>query len=438
MNKVIKIFNYQFYVKELLVVFFGYLLFEGMFFWLLAPDSNILNNYEKLASFLIFGFMVYSINKLRSWERVYVIIFSLFIIKLIFESLFEFNTVFQQLTMFYVLFPVIFALFVKHFNRYYDLDLLEFLARFYITVYIIFMAIYGRGFSFNLSVIEMDDYGQFSGDGRILHSTRIYMMVIPYLYYLHKFVQTYKNKFLVPLLFCSVVILIHQHRSVWSCTIVATLIHMWLSVRINTRTLPRFSNIALNALVVIFIAYFFISSMFPTIIDFFAARFSEIFDPAKEDSTGKFRADQRETYFKLFLQRPLFGWTFEGFEMPNPLVDWWPEKTGQHFHEGYMEVLFYHGIAGFVFKFTLFVYIAIKAFSKKLTENSIILIAFCLSGLLYQLNYVLPTTFWAHLGLCLYYIEKDEDGPQLNYDLEEEQPVLQEDYHPHIEYRRVV
>lgn len=352
--------------------------------------------------------MLYSFFKLKYYEKVYVAIFTLFMIKLIFESLFKFNTVFQQLTMFYVLFPVIFALFVNYINRYYDLDLLEFLAKFYIVTYIIFMVIYGRGFSFSLEGIEMEDYGPFSGDGRIIHSSKIYMMIIPFLWYLHQFISKRKAKFLLPLMLCFVAILIHQHRSVWSCTIVAVLIYVWLSVRVNKNALPKIWSTAINAAVVMLLAYFFISSMFPDMINFFSDRFAEIFDPSKEDSTGKFRADQREVYFNLFLQRPIFGWTYEGFEMPNPLVDWWPEKSGQHFHEGYMEMLFYHGIVGFVFKFSLFIYLAVKAFSKKLTEQTIILLSFCLSGLLYSFNYVLPLIFWGHLGLCLYYLEKDE------------------------------
>ncbi|MDB5208161.1 MAG: hypothetical protein JWR72_3236, partial [Flavisolibacter sp.] len=31
-------------------------------------------------------------------------------------------------------------------------------------------------------------------------------------------------------------------------------------------------------------------------------------------------------------------------------------------------------------------------------------------------NYVLPLIFWAHLGLCLYYIEKDAAGEEENED----------------------
>jgi O-antigen ligase len=389
---------------------------EEMFSWLVIPDSGFVQNYEKSLSILVTILMIYFFTTLKSWEKIYVAVFVAFMGKLVLQSLNEYNSVFQQLTMFYVLFPVIFALFIKHVCRSYELDILEFLAKFYLITYIVFMVWYGRGFSFSLAEIEMNDYGPYSGDGRVLHSSKVYMMVIPFLWYLNKTIQAHKFKDFLILLFCSVVILIHQHRSVWSCAIVALFIYLALMSRANSKTIPKIYRIGVGFILVLLLAYFFLSNLFPEFVDFMSDRFGEIFEPNKEDSTGKFRADQREVYGALFWERPFFGWSFEGFEMSNPLVDWWPEKTGQHFHEGYIEILFYHGFFGFLFKFSLFVYVIIKAFSRKLTDQTMIMIAFCLSGLLYSLNYVLPLIFWAHLGLCLYYIEKDAAGEEENED----------------------
>lgn len=425
MNAVLRIFNYRFYVKELLIIFFCYLLMEEMFSWLVVPDSNFVQNYEKILSLIVTAFMVYSFGSLKTTEKIYLTVFALLMIKLVMESLYKFNTVFQQLTMFYVLFPVLFALFIKFVCRKFDLDLLEFLAKFYMVTYIVFMVWHGRGFSFSLAEIEMNDYGPYSGDGRVLHSSKIYMMIIPFLWYLNKFITAQKGKYLLPVLFCFTLILVHQHRSVWSCAIVSLFIYLGLAARANYKTIPKIYSVGVGAILILLLAYFFVSNLFPGFIDFMADRFGEIFDPNKQDSTGKFRADQREVYGELFWERPIFGWSFEGFEMTNPLVDWWPEKTGQHFHEGYMEILFYHGIAGFVFKFSLFLFVAFKAFSRRLTNQTMIMIAFCLSGLLYSFNYVLPLIFWGHLGLCLYYIEKDEAEEEEIEEIEEEQPKLQ-------------
>jgi O-antigen ligase len=116
-----------------------------------------------------------------------------------------------------------------------------------------------------------------------------------------------------------------------------------------------------------------------------------------------------EGFTSMAMERPLFGWTFDGFEMKNPLVDWWPEKSGQHFHEGFMEMLFYHGILGLLLKYFYVLYLGYKAFSRNLDPKAIILIAFSLSGLLFSLSYVLPLVYWGMVGICLYYLEREKE-----------------------------
>jgi hypothetical protein len=381
---------------------------ENIFSWLFAPISVVVLGYEKVLSLFICGFMVYAYLKLKSDEKIYVGLFTLFMLKLMFESLFGFGHPFKQFTMYTVLYPVIFVVFIKYICRTYDLDLLEFIARFYLLTYIVFMAVYGRNFSFSLDAIEMDDYGPFSGDGRIIHARSVFMMIIPFLYYLHQYIINRKTTALLAVLFCAIVIIMHQHRSVWSSCLVALIVYGFISIRTQQKNLGRFASLLIGTLVTLTFAYIFISNLSPQLMSFLGDRFSEIFNPAKEGSTGNFRIEQRDVYFQLFLDRPLFGWTFEGFEMDNPLVDWWPKMSGQHFHESYMEMLFYHGIAGFLFKFSFLFYLCYKVFSKKLTEQTIILISVCIAGMVFAFNYVLPLVYWGHVGLCLYYIEKDE------------------------------
>jgi hypothetical protein len=408
MNAVLKIFNYRFYLREFLMIFFCYLLMEEIFSWVLVPVSVIIIMYEKILSLFIFGFMIYKFSSLKTVEKIYMAICTLILVRLVLESLSKYGTVFQQFTMFTVLFPVIFALFIKYMCRTMEFDLLEFMAKFHLFSYILFMALYGRGFSFSLDSVDMVDYGPFSGDSRIVHASHVFMMIIPFLWYLDQFLRTSKKTLLIPILFCVFVITVHQHRSVWSCTLFSLVLYFFASIRCKKQSIPTVFKSIIGTVVIIMITWMFVYSLFPGLIDLLSDRFSEIFDPAKEGSTGNFRIEQRDTYFELFLERPVFGWTFEGFEMPNPLVDWWPENTGQHFHEGYMEMLFYHGIVGLLFKYSLLFYLCFKIFSRKISEYSIILISFCISGLLFSFNYVLPIIFWGHLGLCLYYLEKDE------------------------------
>jgi len=422
MNRIIKIFNYQFYVKEFLVVFFTFLLMENIFSWLVLPVSVIVLMYEKIMSLIIFAFVLYNFNNLRRNEKIYIGLMTLILVRLVFISMVDYGTIFQQLTMFSVLFPVAFVIYIKCISRSLDLDLLEFLAKFYLFVYIIFMLVYGRGFSFSLESVTMDDYGPFSGDSRIIHARSILMMIIPLLWYLNQFLKFGKAKYLVPFLFCFVVILVHQHRSVWASAIFSLGAYLFMSLRNKTVPLSKITRLVLGSLVVLALIVFVISQVYPAALTFFAERFSEIFDPTREDGTGKFRDDQRRVYFPMVLERPFFGWIFEGFEMKNPLVDWWPEKSGQHFHEGYMEMLFYHGFIGLILKYFYLVYLSFKAFSKKLNQESVILIAFSLAGLVFSFSYVLPFVFWGVVGVCLYYVEKKPAGKQEEEIIEEERP----------------
>jgi hypothetical protein len=407
MNKVVKIFGYQFYLKEFLVIFFSYLLMENIFSWLVLPNSVILLAYEKILSLVIFGVVLYYFTNLKKNEKIYIGLFCLFMLRLVFISVFDYGNMFEQFTMFSILFPVVYVIFIKCVSRSLDLDFLEFLAKFYICVYIITMIIYGRGFSFSLDEVKMDDYGPFSGDSRIIHARSILMMIIPLLWYFSQFLKTSKPKHFLLFAFCFVVIVIHQHRSVWASTIFAAAVFMLATVRNRLLSVPRFVNLISASLIVLLLVGIIMIHLAPQFTTFLSDRFSEILDPTREGGTGEFRQQQRDVYLALFAKRPVFGWSFEGFDMPNPLVDWWPAKTGQHFHEGYVEMLFYHGLAGFVLKYSFLFYLTFKAFSKKLNRESIILIAFTISGLIFSFSYVLPLVFWGHVGLCLYYLEKE-------------------------------
>lgn len=430
MNYSVRIGNYEFEVKEILLLFFTFFLMENIFSWLVLPVSTIILMYEKLLSIGLFGIIIYNFRKLLRSEQIYLGLMGVIMVRMVFESMINYGSIFQQLTLFTILFPAAYIIFIKWICRVYDFDILEVIAWFYLGLYVVFMVIYGRGFSFSLDQVEMDDYGPFSGDSRIIHARSIFMMIIPLLWFLNEFISKGKSRALIPFLFCLVVITIHQHRSVWASTLFALGVYFLISFRNNQIQVSRATRTFLGAVIGTALLLFIVSQVFPGTIDFFVDRFSEILDPAKEDGTGKFRADQRRVYFPMAMEKPFFGWTFEGFEMKNPLVDWWPEKSGQHFHEGFMEMLFYHGIFGLLFKYFYVLYLGYKAFSKKLDPKAIILIAFSLSGLLFSLSYVLPLVYWGVIGLCLYYLERipeehkeDDEVDEAEFEvIEEEEP----------------
>ena len=409
----IRIFKYRFHVVEFLVLVFLYFFNEGIFSWLILPNSGIYENVTKGISLLIYGYVLFSFPKLRRDEKIFIVLFTLLMVKLVFESLYIYGSFFNQLTIFSVIYPVVYVVFIKAVCRSLDFDILELVAKFYLFTYLIFMAIYGHGFGFSLAQVEMEDYGPFSGDDRVIHARSILMIIIPYLWYLSQYIQKRKIIDLLLFLFCFGIILIHQHRSVWSCAIFSTFLFIAFTVRNNRKTASRFFTMFTMFAVLGVFAIVYLSALKPGFVNFLGHRFTEILNPDREGGTGSFRIDQSVVYGEMIKQKPFLGWSFQGFYVRNPLVDWWDEGSGQHFHEGFIEILFYHGIVGLILKYSFFVMIAIKAFKQKLSQESVILVSFCLSGLVFSLSYVLPTIFFGHIGLCLYYLEKKSSHQNL-------------------------
>jgi hypothetical protein len=402
----IKIFGSGSTLTLLVIIFFSYFLLEPIFSWTFIQNSHINQLYVKSLSVVIYGFVLVNIKCFRLLDKTYIIFFSILTVKLILESLQRYGTLFEHFELYSVLYPIIFALFLKLLAESLKLDLLEISANFYLFAYFIFMFRFGHKFSLRLTEVKMDDYGPFSGDTRTIHAHTIYMMIVPFLWYLNKYVHTGKNKFLFVYSVSLLIILIHQHRSVWISAIVASIFYFIITIRttpVSSLNILRVVIISLTLLALFFVG---VSQLQSDIPQQFSERFSEIWHPSFNKGTASFRIKQTIVYYKLFLQKPIFGWTFEGFELKNPIVDWWPPKTGQHFHVGYIEMLFYHGIVGLIFKYSMLIVVCIKALGKRLTHQSIILICFNISGLAFSFAFTLPLMFWGSVGLCLYYLDK--------------------------------
>lgn len=218
MNMLINIFGQKLYLRELLFLVCCYLLAEGIFSWLLIPNSSVYALYTRILSIAITGFTIFQFRYLDKTEKVFIAVFTALLLKLLFESLLIYQQIFKQFSIFTVIYPVVFTVFIKLLLRRYNVDLLGFIAKFYLFTYIVFMILFGRQFSFGLEMIEMKDYGPFSGDSRIIHARSIFMMIIPLLWYLNSYLLTRKISSLGWFVLCCVIILVHQHRSVWSCS----------------------------------------------------------------------------------------------------------------------------------------------------------------------------------------------------------------------------
>lgn len=400
----VKILNYRIYLVEFLILFVTYFFTENCLSWFLLQNAHFSGVAIKGMSILVFPFLLLVCRYLKKSEQVYLAIFTVWLLVLVFRSMIEFQKNFAHFEIYTLLYPVIYVIFLKLIFRWLNVDLLNYMVGFHLLLYLAFMATFGRQFSLSLEHIALNT-GPFSGDTRIIHAQSVLMLIIPYLWFLNNFILRHKTRDFLLFILCLAIIVIHQHRSVWSATILATVVYFFMLLRNNRKAIQGMAVFCTISFLLLVCVLYYISSVAPQILTFFSHRFNEILNPEQTNGTGSFRIAQTKAYMQYIVQKPFFGWTFDGYQLPNPLVDWWDSNTGHHFHQAYIETLFYHGIFGLLFKFSFLLYILRQAFSRALSNQSIILSAFCISGLIFAFSYVLPLMFWGHVALCLHYLE---------------------------------
>jgi O-antigen ligase len=359
--------------------------------------------YIKLLTAIMFIYSFISFYKWSKPDKIYFYIFLLFIVKLVIESIVNFGSLLAYPSVLAVIFPVLYILVIKNIFKNTAINILHVLCKTIILFYIIFMLFNIGDFGFNITsnvfMENMDEIGPYSGDARILHARTIFLIMLPYLFYLSKSLKKPSISNLLILFFLILIILLHQHRTVWVTTIIST----FLFVSINNKLHRKIFLVGIIITIAIIAAFLFI----PNLLDLFIDRFQDILDPFNEDNTSGWRYLQILSYIEYVIQKPILGWGMNGFNLPNPFIDFWEEGTGHHFHDAYIEIIFYFGIVGLFLKYYPLYKITKYMSLKKLSDNTRVLIVFCVSGLVFSFSYVPPLTFWGIVGVCLLYLEKD-------------------------------
>ena len=391
------------FLKFCIILFLILFTVEMLSFLLLKSDL-LTGLYIKLLFGITITFSLFMIKTWSGHDKIAAIIFFILLIKLIVESLLYYGKPLVHPSVLAVMSPFIYVYFIKYVSLKLKMDYFRYFNITVLLSYFVFMLLYGIDFSFSIAPVITEETGPFAGDSRILHSNSILLVIVPYLFYLNEYIKKKSLKnlflFLVPLL----IIVIHQHRTVWVSTILSTLLFFFIKSRSFSVILKLLSIVIIIVLVIV-IAMFAV----PEFTAMFAERFDDVFDPLNPDNTAGWRYIQILSYLDLVFQKPIFGWSFAGFRLPNQFMiqNSESEGTGHHFHDSYLEVLFYFGIIGLLIKYYPLYKIAKQAFKYKLSEKSQILSAFCISGFLYSFSYVPPLAFWAVTGMCMYYITID-------------------------------
>jgi O-antigen ligase len=138
-------------------------------------------------------------------------------------------------------------------------------------------------------------------------------------------------------------------------------------------------------------------------LDAFYESLSGMLSPT-EDNTGSWRLEQSQHYMKLFPERPLLGWRYEGYDRGEVMENEdFPEK-GTIIHSQYIDMLYNYGAVGMTLNLLLLLgtLVVMYRHNRTFTTNQLVLFGFVASGLVYAISYQFPVNFWAFVGLAMW------------------------------------
>ncbi|HEX8505834.1 MAG TPA: O-antigen ligase family protein [Hymenobacter sp.] len=274
----------------------------------------------------------------------------------------------------------------------------------------------------NLLVFHRDSLSlsAFAENERGFGSAAAYLFVPVALYCLNRYLTHGGLLLLLCFFFCLPLILFLQHRSVWIATAVAIPIDLWL---LRRAAAARFSFSKLSMLVVLPALLGSLGVMMlvldnPEVVTRMQTNVEDLANADKQ-GTGSWRLKQLESYLPLVQERPLVGWRLEGFELPMQFYDpssdqpMWPDRTGHHFHNFFLDRAFYFGIIGIA----MVLLVPLVRIGRRLWQpgamrpDTALLIAYFGSLLVFSASYDWSTYHFGLLGLLLAALAEPEPKP---------------------------
>ncbi|GAB3203904.1 O-antigen ligase [Pontibacter aydingkolensis] len=403
-------FNYTFlFIIPLALVMF----MDQMFLELAAPNNEysqamLLNMFTKLMSGASMLYCILFFKRMSTYMRLAFFLLLLYIAALVFESKYVYGSFMVYPHVFFKVLIFTFSFFVyTYYKANYHLKTQH-------VVWFILIGFWANVLLINPHTLSVS---AFTNHERGVYSNSVYMLVVPFLYFLSNYF--YKSKFssLFLAFFVLFAIFFFQHRTVWISTAFVLAVYYFFiqfktdkPINFLSKLLPVGTLVGVLGIV----ASGFILSIHPEIIEKVQESFSDI-ENFDSQGTGGWRYQQWLSYLPFIQENFLLGMRFEGFELPiqfyrddlnAPVFE---DGNGHHFHSFYVEVFFYTGLVGFILFLLISVYPIVKAIRMRvLTINQIMLVAFISSGFIFGISYVLPIFFYGVIGWTIAAIEEEK------------------------------
>ena len=365
---------------------------------------------SKVFALLAFSYAAIGFFKLGSIYRISIFLISVLFVFMIFESQYYYRSLFE--------FPPVFikslmwAITLSVFFYYYDKKRIS-------IVSIVLMISFGLIMKIAINPSMLTVYAFITHD-RGIPSESAYLLTIPLLYFFNRYMTENRNYFLIGFLIFAGFLFFFQHRTVWVASFFSFIINLIL---LRNKQNVDFGRLTVNIIpisIVVFIFSLLILTYSPDMKDKISQNVDEILNPNTEETTASWRLEQIYSYIPFVAQKPFFGWRLKGYELP---VQFYNEdigkalfsksdemltskKSGHHFHNFYLDQLFYFGIFGLVFSITMILYPLVSVLKNKvqIDADRIAVISFTASGLIYSFGYRLPNYYWVFLGLSLVFV----------------------------------
>ena len=416
----IKYNNYFLHIIPFILVFF----WDDLILDFILDDDNR-PQIAIVYKVLIFLYPIVSVLFLRIFKqplKYYFFFLVFYLIILVFESLYKHGTfivyphVFEKVVQIFVLF--FFYGFYKTLGIKIEIK--------HIAVVIIVLALLSiltvNQSVFSLSAVQEIDRG--------LDAFTNYLLLLPLLFFLNRFLLYGELKYLLFTIFAIGLVIFLQYRTVWASMIFCIPLNIFL-VKVKCSNTLRFSkNLAANLIitgsmfvtmsVVIYLSILYFGEEYVNHVE---DRFEDLINPEKEGSTSSWRLEQIESYAPYVKENIIDGMRFEGFELPiqfyNDVVDMpvFADMTGHHFHNQYLDTLFYFGIIGlFFYVIPILILFVFMVFNKKKYDiNTITLASFIFSILVFGFAWWYPQYIFALTGYLLVLMENQKSNGELQY-----------------------
>lgn len=271
----------------------------------------------------------------------------------------------------------------------------------------------------NLLVFHRDSLSlsAFAENERGFGSAAAYLFVPVTLYCLNRYL-THGNILMLLSFFVTLPLIIFlQHRSVWIATAIAVPLDLLLLLRTPGAKFSFTKVLMLVALPAILgsLGVTMVVLNSPEVVTRMQTNVEDMANADKQ-GTGSWRLKQLESYVPYVQDRPIAGWRLEGFELPMQFYDpsndqpMWPDHTGHHFHNFYLDRAFYFGFLGVLMVVLIPIIRVIQRLFQRgpMRADTAALIAYFGCLLVFGTSYDWSTYHFGLLGLLLAAVAEPE------------------------------